>query len=97
MTKLSGVVAILDDQGAVIGYRDLGPVPIEVKPGRVLPVEDVKATLAEGQVLGAPVVVKRSDKVVRTYAAITPEPAPPSLEDRLAAVEARLAKIEGGR
>lgn len=34
--NLSGYVAILDEQGAFVEVRDLGPKPVAVKPGRAI-------------------------------------------------------------
>lgn len=71
MTTLSGLVAILDINGAITGYRDLGPVPVQVKDGRVLPVEDIRPPLGEGEDYGAPTVEKQAAKVVRTWPVVT--------------------------
>lgn len=40
--ELSGRVAYLDESGAVTQVRDLGPDPVVVKPGLVVPIEDRK-------------------------------------------------------
>ena len=88
MTKLSGRVAILDANGSVIGTRDLGPVPVEVKPGLVLPLDEVRENLAEGERHGAPVYSVRSGKAVATFPKEPIPVDPPSIEERLAALEA---------
>lgn len=95
MTLLSGLVAILDEKGAIVGTKDLGAVPVQVK-GNVIPLVEQKAAVADDEMLGEPVDVIEKDRVVRTYPAIKRPPEPESLESRLAKVEARLTALEGG-
>ena len=71
MTTLSGLVVLLDAQGGITGYRDLGQVPVQIKDGRVLPVEDIYPPLTKGEVYGPPTVEKLADKVVRTWSVVT--------------------------
>lgn len=66
MTKLSGKVAIVDG-GAVVGIRNLGNDPVEVKYG-VLPLVEVWPDLADGETYGAPTFDIGADKVTATYA-----------------------------
>lgn len=94
MTTLSGLVAILDVNGQPTGeVRDLGPKPIQVRPGRVVPVDDVKPELRAGEEYGSPTLVIVDGRAVRTYPAIVPPPDPPSLESRVAALEAKIAEM----
>ena len=51
--NMSGVVAILEG-GAVVELRDLGPSPVAVKPGFVLPVVEDKPALGVNQTYGEP-------------------------------------------
>lgn len=67
MTKLSGLVAILDDKGEVIGTKDLGPVPVEVKSGLVKPLEIEQPVLGGDEQLTSPVYERRGEKVVAAY------------------------------
>ena len=67
MSKMSGLVAILGDGGSVVSYRDLGPDPIDVKPGMVLPVVDVRPDLGARQHYGDLVVVVGESEVTRTW------------------------------
>ena len=68
MTELSGLVAILSDDGqTVIETKDLGPDPVGVKPGRVLPLADVEPTIPAGYARGEPIYTIEADKVTRTW------------------------------
>lgn len=87
MSKLAGLVAILDEEGAVVGYRDLGDTPVEVKPGRALPVDDLKPGVASDERYTAPVVEIVNGRVKRTWSVEKIPPEPPSLEERISALE----------
>lgn len=72
--QLSGWVAILNVAGnAVTEARDLGPQPINVKAGRVMPLVDDAPPLADGETFGAASYEIRENDVLRTWAV---EPAP---------------------
>lgn len=67
--KLSGLVAILSDDGLSIAeIRDLGPEPVDVKPGRVLPLDNVEPNIPAGYKRGEPSYSIGADKVTRTWA-----------------------------
>ena len=69
MTELSGLVAILSDDGrSVVEIRDLGPDPVAVKPGRLLPVIDKVPALAAGEMLGEVSYKINKASVTRTWA-----------------------------
>ena len=71
MTTLSGLVAILSDDGqSVVEVKDLGPDPVAVKPGRVLPLENVEPTIPAGYERGEPSYAIGADKVTRTWAVV---------------------------
>lgn len=67
MSELSGLVAIINDQGGIEEYRDLGPNLVAVKRDRCFPVVDVLPELADGETYGEPVVVVGDDVVTRTF------------------------------
>lgn len=97
MTMLSGLVAILDADGQPTGeVRDLGPKPVQVKPGKVAPLEDARPALAEDEVFGAATVEVVGGKAVRTYSVqkVAPEV---SLEERVAVLEAKIAELAGAK
>lgn len=69
MTTLSGLVAILsEDLQSVENVKDLGPDPVAIKPGRVLPLENVEPTIPAGYERGEPSYAIGADKVTRTWA-----------------------------
>lgn len=68
--NLSGIVAILDENGSVVETRDLGPVPVGCKPGFVLPLEDDKPELGKDQAHGDPTFDVLEDKVIRHWPVI---------------------------
>lgn len=41
--KFSGLVAILDENKNFVEVRDLGPIPIDTKPGRVVALDEYKS------------------------------------------------------
>lgn len=96
--ELSGLVAILNEDGSVREIRDLGPEPVVVKPGRVVPVEDQKPTDGK-EYAPTPVseLTASKSKVVREWREVIREPEPPSLDDRITALEQRLAALETAR
>ena len=68
MSKLSGLVAILtEDLSSVQELKDLGPTPIGVKPGRVLPLEDIEVLAPEGYHLSNEIFTILEDKVIRSW------------------------------
>lgn len=74
MAQLSGVVAVLSVDGlTVIDVRDLGPRPVDVKPGRVLPLVESKPVLTAGQDYGVPTFTIAAEKVTRTWPVVTIE------------------------
>lgn len=96
MTKLSGWVAIVRG-GAVVGTKDLGSVAVEASekieggkesPEYALPLIDVRPSLGAGEqhVLARYEIGVNSVKAVYGKEPIPLEP--PSLEDRIAALEA---------
>lgn len=93
MTKLSGKVAILNEKGEVVEVRDLGPDPIEVKAAFVKPLEETKPEIADGERLTEPSYELVKGKVVATYDKEVIPPEPPSLEDRVAALEAAISEM----
>lgn len=64
---LSGLVAVLDENGTVIETRDLGPTPVAVKPGRVLPLVEDKPELGTDQTYGTPTYEVGPDQVIAHY------------------------------
>lgn len=63
--QLSGPVAILAEDGqSVVETRDLGPVPVGVKPGRVLPLIEIRP---EAERLGSFADVIGQESVTRTW------------------------------
>lgn len=68
---LSGLVAILDENGGVIETRDLGPDPIAVKPGRVLPLIEDRPALGADQTYGAPTYEVGESEVTARYPIVT--------------------------
>lgn len=62
MTQLSGKVAIVRD-GVVLEIRDLGPTPVDVKPGVVFPYVEEHPALAEGEQETGPAYVIEATQV----------------------------------
>lgn len=71
MSTLSGLVAIINEQGEVEEFRDLGPTPVAVKRERCFPVIDVRPELSDGQEYGDPEITVGEDTVTRTYQAVS--------------------------
>lgn len=69
MTELAGQVAILSEDGqSVTDVRDLGPVPVPVKAGRVLPLITLSQDIPPGYVLGTvPTYTVLADRVEVSY------------------------------
>ena len=68
MTTLSGLVAILSDDGkSVEELRDLGPKPVGIKPGRVLPLEDAEVEIPADHHLEGEIFTILEDKVIRSW------------------------------
>ena len=86
MTKLSGKVAILHD-GQVVEVRDLGPTPIQVRSGVVRPLTETKPQLEEGERLTSPVYTVEPNEVEAVWGKEIIPPTPPSVQDRLKALE----------
>lgn len=92
--ELSGLVAILNEQGAITEVRDLGPKPIAVKPGRVLPLVDMKpAEAAAHRPVSADQITIEKGRAVRQWVPAPVEEERDSIEDRLARIEAKLAEM----
>ena len=92
---LSGLVAILDEKGAVIEIRDLGLTPVAVKPGRVVPMEDRKPD--GGKEYSPPAVSElavEKDVVVRTWKEVPPVIDQPSIDDKIVDIERRISALE---
>lgn len=68
---LSGKVAIIQN-GVVAEVRDLGPDPVSVKPGTVLPFIEVYPELGAGDELAGYSDEIGKDSVTRTWAKTTP-------------------------
>jgi len=69
--KLSGLVAILSDDGLSIAeIRDLGPEPVDVKPGRVVPLIDTHPVLKSGEKEGTETIVLNGDHADRTWSVV---------------------------
>ncbi len=67
MAELSGLVGILDEEGNFVEVRDLGPRPISVKPGRVLPFVEIMPQLEADQRYGEPSVEITEQQIVKTW------------------------------
>lgn len=93
---LSGKVAILSDDGAVKEMRDLGPEPIEVK-ANVRPLTEVFPDLSENEALTAPAFIVKAKSVQAVYGKQTIAPEPPSLEERVAALEELVSRPAASR
>lgn len=67
MSKLSGLVAIVRN-GVVVEIRDLGPTPIDVKPGVVRPLTIVENDTSTGETQTVTTTVDdiQPDRVTRT-------------------------------
>lgn len=84
--QLSGVVAILsEERDRVVEIRDLGPDPVGVKPGRALPLIEVKPAAER---LGAFSDVIGNESVTRTWSV-----AKPDIRDYQSAIEAHVDAI----
>lgn len=92
MAELSGIVGILDEEGNFIETRDLGPKPIVVKPGRVLPFVEVMPKLGKDQTYGVPVVEIAEDQIIKSWPVI--DLGPESFD--LTARQLRLGLIRNG-
>lgn len=72
MATASGLVAVLNEEkNAVKEVRDLGPVPVSIKAGFVLPLVVVRPALGPNQVHGNYTDIIAADKVTRTFTVIT--------------------------
>ena len=71
MTELSGLVAILADPGglgaAVLDVRNLGPDPVPVKSGRVIPLVEVFPTILQGEELSGSSIMHDGVTATRTW------------------------------
>lgn len=72
MAELSGLVAILNDAGTqVIEVRDLGPIPVAVKAGKVRQLVIIRPVLGADQYHGNPADNIQPAQVTRTYPVLT--------------------------
>jgi len=72
MTKMSGLVAILSDDGLSIAeIRDLGPELVDVKPGRAVPLIDVHPQLKSGEKEGENIITLAGDHAERTWSVVS--------------------------
>lgn len=98
---MSGMVAILNEDGTFRETRDLGPDPVGIKQQFVRKLEETRPPLSKGEVHGDPVIEVLATKVKITYP-VVPEPVEEAaseyvleLERRISSLETRLQKLEG--